>query len=102
MRANTKTKRDGGSTGGVESNVVRLPGFRGVKRPPGDLTADMITPEDPKWAWYPRIGLGSINLLGAKGGTGKGVLCANLAAHVTKGRKWPFCDVAAPMGNVLW
>jgi hypothetical protein len=87
------TKRD---------SVVTLPGFRGVKRPAPDLTANMVTPEDPKWAWYPRIGLGSINLLGAKGGTGKGVLCANLAAHVTTGRKWPCSEAAAPLGSVLW
>jgi hypothetical protein len=107
--SSTKTKPDGGSTEG-KSNVVelaprriiRIPNLSKAKRPPRDLTADMITPEDPKWAWYPRIGLGSINLLGAKGGTGKGVLCANLAAHVTRGREWPLSEAMAPLGRVLW
>jgi hypothetical protein len=98
----TKTNERHKSTGGEESNVVRFPKLNHIKAPARDLTADMVTPEDPKWAWYPRIGLGSINLLGAKGGTGKGVLCANLAAHVTTGKRWPFSEVRAPLGSVLW
>jgi hypothetical protein len=89
------------------SNVVRLtiPGMRYVKRPAGppanEFTAANVAPKDLPWVWYPRIP-GGINLIGAPGGTGKGLLCTNLVSIVTKERRWPLSDEEAFKRNVLW
>jgi hypothetical protein len=84
------------------SNIVSIKPKKPIL-PSGELTAAQVVPVDAQWTWYPRIGEGGINLMGAPGGTGKGLLCADLAARITKGDVWPFDDdEGAPMGNVLW
>ena len=55
------------------------------------------------WLWYPRIAAGTITLVGARGGTGKGMFLTDIAARITKGALWPTMGrTHAPRGRVLW
>lgn len=68
-----------------------------------ELTADQIEPVDVNWLWYPRIAAGTITLVGAKGGTGKGMFLTDIAARITTGSLWPTLSrYHAPRGRVLW
>ena len=81
------------------SKVIKVD-FTGV---PSELTADMIAPKDVHWLWWPRIAAGTIAIIGARGGTGKGLMLADLAARVTTGELWPLKEREhAPQGKVLW
>lgn len=59
-----------------------------------------IRPTD--WLWWPRIPKNAITILAARGGTGKGLVCADIAARITTGNYWPDSTEKAPRGNVLW
>jgi hypothetical protein len=67
---------------------------------------DAITPADTQWLWWPRIPAEAITIVGAKGGTGKGFFCSDLAAIVTLGALWPLEDKKegeeAPHARVMW
>ena len=54
------------------------------------------------WLWYPRIPGGRISIVGGKGGVGKGLLLADVAARITRGEVWPLSDDDAREGTVLW
>ncbi len=62
----------------------------------------MVEPKDTEWVWWPYIPAGNITIVGARGGTGKGVMVSSTAAIITRGGEWPFCEEAANVGNVLW
>jgi len=73
------------------------------KLPTEGLIASDVEPRDVQWLWWPRFPEGNITIIGARGGTGKGLMCVNIAARITKELKWPFSDGdRAPHGNVAW
>lgn len=68
-----------------------------------EITAASIAPKDVNWLWYPRIAAGTITLVGARGGTGKGMFLVDIAARITRGSLWPTLNRSyAPRGNVVW
>ena len=73
-----------------------------MKLPTKGLIASEVEPEDPEWIWYPYMPAGAITLLGARGGTGKGVMTVKTVATITKGTQWPFSEDKADIGNILW
>jgi hypothetical protein len=77
-------------------NVEPLPAQR--------LTTRMSEIEEKQttWFWYPYIAAGCVTLVGAKGGTGKGIACMSIAAAVTKHNFFPASTEKAPQGTVLW
>lgn len=76
---------------------------RSSSREPVEITADQIQPKHVDWLWYPRIAAGTITLVGARGGTGKGMFLTDLAARITTGSLWPTKQrEKAPLGRVLW
>ena len=52
--------------------------------------------------WYPRVPGGMLTIIGAKGGSCKGLACASLAATLTTAGYWPDGTGPADIGNVLW
>jgi hypothetical protein len=80
------------------------------KSQPGNTTptpaamqsAVAVNPRRPTWMWYPRIPAGMITIIGAKGGSCKGLTCASLAATVTTAGMWPDNTGPAAQGSVLW
>lgn len=83
--------------------TIRIPALSNVKQPEEHLTADRVEPEDVNWLWWPRIAAGTITIVGAKGGTGKGMFLTDLAARITTGALWPTkAHERAPRGRVLW
>lgn len=65
-------------------------------------TADTVEPRDTDWEWYPYMAREEIMWILAKGGTGKGLFCADLAARMTKGGTWPIGNQHIDKGNVMW
>jgi hypothetical protein len=55
-----------------------------------------------KVAWWPYLVLGEINIIGGRGGEGKGVIASDIAARITQGAAWPTDQERAPRGRVLW
>ena len=45
-----------------------------------------ITPPPAIWTWGQRVPVAELTILAAPGGTGKGILCADLAARIARGR----------------
>ena len=80
---------------------------RAAKTNDGEAVATMtpavaVNPRRPTWMWYPRIPAGMITIIGAKGGSCKGLTCASMAATVTTGGMWPDSTGPAEQGDVLW
>lgn len=65
-------------------------------------SAELIEPRDLSWEWYPYIAQEEMFWIMSRGGVGKGLMCADLAARMTTGNKWPCSQVRATKGNVLW
>jgi AAA domain len=85
-----------------KDRTVRLD-FKAPDLPTQGRIASTVKPQDADWLWWPYIPAGSITIIGARGGTGKGVLCADLAAKTSRGEAWPFSGgETAPLGNVMW
>ena len=61
-----------------------------------------ISPRPVRWQWYPYLPAGQISLIGGRGGGGKGLVCASIAAAVSRGGGWPDGIDSAPAGRVLW
>jgi hypothetical protein len=70
--------------------------------PPPMQSADGVKPRRPNWMWYPRIPAGMITIIGAKGGSCKGLTCTSITATVTTGGMWPDGAGPADKGSVLW
>jgi RecA-family ATPase len=69
------------------------------------LPASRLEPKPLHWLWYPRISRGTITILAAPGGVGKGLMLADLAAGVTRGWEFPLeLDGGEKFerGRVLW
>lgn len=73
-----------------------------MKFPTKGRIASKVEPEDPEWIWYPYIPAGAITLVGARGGTGKGVMIVKTVATITIADHWPFSGDQADLGNILW
>lgn len=54
------------------------------------------------WLWPGRIAQGKLTLIAGEPGTGKSMLSAALATHVTRGTAFPFEREACPSGRVLY
>lgn len=66
------------------------------------VRADQLKWKETHWLWYPRIPANGITILGARGGTGKGLVCCDIAARITTGEYWPCSHERIEPGNVLW
>jgi triphosphoribosyl-dephospho-CoA synthetase len=60
-----------------------------------------IKAERVKWIWRRRISRGNVTVIFGQPGLGKGQIAANLAATVSRGRKWPCKEGLAPIGHVI-
>lgn len=67
-----------------------------------EVNAAQVEPRSVDWTWYPRLPAAHLTLVAARGGTGKGLLCAHLAGVITTGRVWPDGGEGGPPGQVLW
>lgn len=68
------------------------------------LLATRFTEIDPLpavWTWRQRVPVAELSILAAPGGTGKGILCADLAARISMGRQLPDGGPAEPPASVL-
>ena len=59
-----------------------------------------ITPIPIKWLWPGRIAKGKLTLLVGDPGLGKSFITLDMAAHITRGEKWPD-GAPCPLGTVL-
>jgi putative DNA primase/helicase len=66
------------------------------------LDAAAIEPKRTAWMWHPYLPANQISLIGARGGSGKGLVCTALAAVLTTGRPWPDGSAGPEPGRVLW
>jgi hypothetical protein len=66
------------------------------------LPAGAFQPRRTTWMWFPYLPAGMISIIGAKGGSCKGLTCASLAATITTAGTWPDGSGPAPQGAVLW
>ena len=68
---------------------------------PGDLRsyAD-VDPLPAEWLWAGHIPFGELTIMAGLGGTGKGMLCCDLAARISRGDALPGGE-ASPPGSVL-
>ena len=66
------------------------------------VMASSVKPEKTTWMWYPYIPAGMISILGAKGGSCKGLTSASLTAAITTGGKWPDGLDGGQPRKVLW
>jgi AAA domain len=75
-----------------------------AQQQPQITEASTIMCQKVDWLWYPYLPANNLSLLGAKGGGGKGLTCAALAATVTTAGVWPNgTDYEKPEpGHVLW
>lgn len=48
-----------------------------------------IEPRPVRWLWRDRLALGKVSLLAGDPGLGKSFCALSIAAHVTRGRRWP-------------
>ena len=64
--------------------------------------ATAIKPRRTTWMWFPYLPAGMISIIGAKGGSCKGLTCTSLAATVSTGGTWPDGTGPAKPGAVLW
>ncbi len=60
-----------------------------------------IDPLPALWTWRNRIPVGELTILGAPGGTGKGMLAADLAAKISTGTPLPDGGPADPPASVI-
>ena len=65
------------------------------------ILASRLRPGTTQWLWPDRIPYGAVTLLAANPGTGKSSLGSEIAARVTRGRKFPGCDTPVRRGKVL-
>lgn len=75
----------------------------GEDKDPSELVrADQLRWKQTHWLWYPRIPSNSITILGARGGTGKGLVCCDIVGRITTGEYWPCSKERIAPGNILW
>ncbi|MDD3241852.1 MAG: AAA family ATPase [Bacilli bacterium] len=60
-----------------------------------------IKVEEVQWLWKPYFPLGTISFIAGDPGIGKTFLTTFLASVVSKGEKFPFSDINAPIGQVI-
>lgn len=58
-------------------------------------------PKRVEFMWHPYILAGHIAILGGRGGVGKGLVAAHVAAVISRGGQWPDGERAG-QGRVLW
>jgi DNA repair protein RadA/Sms len=70
----------------------------------GMTEADTVQCKSVNWLWYPYVPADNLSLIGAKGGGGKGLTCAALAATITTADNWPDGQPFGHQepGHVLW
>jgi hypothetical protein len=56
---------------------------------------------EPHWAWWPYLPASRITLLAGPEGSGKGLMCMDIAARYTQGDEFPFSKDQASQGGVL-
>jgi hypothetical protein len=70
--------------------------------PAAPQNAGAIKPEKVVWRWYPYLPAAQLSLVAGYGGGGKGLVCTDFAARLTRGASWPLCEQSAPPAGVLW
>lgn len=71
----------------------------------GELTwidATDIEETSTDWLWWPYIAAENINIIAGMGNEGKGLVCAHLAACVSRGNAFPYFPEKHEPGGVLW
>lgn len=84
----------------IDSSQTRTPAVLSKKH--YRRLASTIDPRDPAWLWWPLFPMEAISVLASPGNIGKGLMCADLVARITRGDYWPMSDERAPIGNVIW
>lgn len=67
----------------------------------GLITASSVTPRSVEFLWKPWIPRGVLTMIDGNPGVGKSTLTLELAATVSRGRKWPDGTKAGPPGDVI-
>jgi hypothetical protein len=62
---------------------------------------DQIEPLPAIWTWHQRVPVAELTILAAPGGTGKGILSADLAARISRGDALPDGGPSEPAASVL-
>lgn len=62
---------------------------------------DKIKASEVEWLWPGFIAKGKITVLAGTQGVSKSTLTCDLAARITRGKKWPNGEDCAPMGKVV-
>lgn len=87
---------------GEESSSERGSGDDDEPPPPPQLLHEIDTAPN-KFLWYPYLPEGEASIMAGPGGIGKGLAAVDIAARVTRGRRWPMSGgEKARAGNVLW
>jgi putative DNA primase/helicase len=90
-----------------ESKIIDMPDRRPKPNgsapppPPEPTSGSTLEVRGTTWMWHPRLPANQITLLGGKGGSCKGLICAGLTASTTNRKPWPD-GTRADQGNVLW
>jgi hypothetical protein len=95
--------RHSGDPGGFEAALRELleQAERVISPPRLDLRpASTIAPEDVRWLWDKRIPFGKVTLISGDPEKGKSMLAATMAAHLSRGRRWPD-GAACGLGTAL-
>lgn len=66
------------------------------------ILASDIPETTTNWLWWPYVACENINIIAGMGNEGKGLVCTDLAARVTRGRAFPLCAEKHPPSNVVW
>src|SRR6202790_1012284 len=60
-----------------------------------------VEPLEADWIWKDRVPKSELTILAALGRTGKGMLCCDLTARISRGEMLPGDDEAEAAGNVI-
>ena len=64
--------------------------------------AESLAISQTHWLWYPYIANEHINIIAGMGNEGKGLVCIDIAARVSRGRAFPETPEKTTKGHVLW
>ena len=78
-----------------------LQNLRAAKQPKW-LFASELPVTATKWLWWPYFAAEHINIIAGMGNEGKGLVCIDIAARITRGRAFPETSEKTERGSVLW
>ena len=69
---------------------------------PAWFPAESLATSQTHWLWYPYLANEHINIIAGMGNEGKGLVCIDIAARVSRGRAFPETPEKTIKGHVLW